>query len=321
MSFVIPKYDRLASPSILEAHAVDWSLQRNGVELLAGEVTDVDRDTDLQTVRVAGHDWKKTFEGLILPFDPASSANQNYHSGVPSDSTDDVANIVEELVSKVLAGYDNTIDVSFNNQLTGIVTSADFLASDMQDLRSMIDSLANRDQGFEWAILPDKRLVIFAPQKGSVSTLVLDDSNIQSVHHSQQGIVGSILYGRGSGSGSSQLLARRKNPAAQARYRDRVVVTDYGNVSSRSALNAMVTRDIKEVSNQVLEFWVTMRPEGEDVWSAAEDGDTIKVEWDDGDIILDDYFRCKGYESYVNEQGDPEIVFYFDVNDDVESTE
>lgn len=320
MSFESHRNHPLVKPSVMVPDAVDYSIQRNGVELQAGTVTDCDRDTDDEMVRVAGRDWKSHFEGLVLPFDPSQPLNtQDFHSGTSLDSTDDATNIVESLVAKVLGGYDNVIQVTMHNSPTGIVTTAHFLASDLADLRSMIQSIADQNPGFDWEITPDQRLLIHAPQKGKVSELVLDESNIKTVHFSPQGIQGNILYGRGSGTGSTQLVYRVTNPNSRALYRDRVVVSDFGEIRTKSSLKQATNRTLPLVSTQVVEFWVTMYPQGEDVWSQAEDGDSIYVKWNDGDIILDDYYRCNGFETFVNAQGDTEVTWHFDLNMDESS--
>lgn len=307
------KRNPLTDPGILEAHAVDYIVRRNGKDMAGGEITDVDRDTDVELVNIAGHGWKTYIEGLTLPFDPSTYSDaQNFHSGVPNDRTDDITTVVESLAQKVLNGYDNTIDLSMANILTGVQIVAHFLAADQQNLRDMIDSLANSIPGFEWEITPSQQLVLYSPKKGGRSQLVLDNSNIKGVHFSEQGIIGNILYGRGAGASTSQLQFVARNPMSQARYRDRVTLLDYGDVATKSQLRSMTQQGIQDTARQSLEFWVTVYTKGQDFWSMATDGDDIRVIWNDEDIVLDDWFRCHGYETYVNANGDVEITYHFD---------
>lgn len=310
MSFELQTTHELAQK--IHAHECDFAILRNGVEVVAGEVNDNAKDTDNEYNTISGNGWKTYLETLPMPFDPTKNlAGQNY---IAADGTD-LTDAVEGLVDFVLSKYDNSIQITFNNQLTGIQQPVHFLASDLASLREMIDSLANQTPGFDWEITPFKELRIFAPRKGKVSDLVLDARTIKGVHWGEQGIKGTTVYGRGQGSGSSQQIVKLSAPTEiRQRFRDRVSIRDYGNVANPAVLEQQTAKGLVEDASQALEFWVTTYPQnGEDVWSRADDGDMIRVVWNDGNIVLDDFYRCVGIESYINAEGDPEVVYNFDI--------
>lgn len=296
---------------VIEAHAYDFEIVRNNVVVLSGEINDNAKDTDNEYNTISGNGWKTYLETLPMPFDPTKPiAPQNY---VTTDAVD-LTDAVEGLTDFVLSKWPYAISLTFNNTPTGIQQTVHFLASDTASLREMIDSLANQTPGFDWEITQFRELKIYAPQKGKVSQLVLDSKTIKGVHYGEQGIKGTHVFARGQGSGSSQMIKTLSAPTeTRQKYRDRVSIRDYGNVADEAVLLSAATKGLIEDSTQALEFWATTYPQGEDVWSQADDGDMIRVKWNDGNIILDGYYRCAGIETYIDTEGNPEVVYNFDI--------
>jgi hypothetical protein len=223
--------------------------------------------------------------------------------------------ITEALVQKVLNQYNNTIKLAMNNPSTGLIQSQHFVASDMNSLKSMIDTLANQNPGFEWEITHDKQLILYSPKRLDQSIYRVDSSNIKQVHFGEQGVQATTVYGRGQGSGSAQAISKATAPTVSPIYRDRVMVIDLGTVSTRKSLASLTKKQLTDLAKQKLEFWITIVPRpGENVYAMVYPGQYVYVDWDDGYMQIQGWFRCAGYEGYVNTAGDEQVTFNFNTD-------
>jgi hypothetical protein len=249
---------------------------------------------------------------IVLPFDPDNMKNGDNYTRIDADLKD----IAEGLISKVLNSYDNTIDISMNNDPTGIRQSQHFAATDLNSLKSMIDTLAQQTPGFEWEVTHDKQFIIYAPKRLDYANLRVDSSNVKQIHYGLQGVPATTVYGRGTGSSSAQAIKKATSSAYASVYRDRIVISDFGTVTSRSVLNQATRQKLGELAKQRLEFWVTIEPDPqEDVWSTVFPGQYVYVDYNDGFIMLNGYYRLAGYDGYVDEQGNEEVVLNFNTDD------
>ena len=312
VSYDLHRSESLADIAKSEPNAIDFSVQRNGVEILSGEIVSRDADTDTDMVSIAGQDWMNYLDSLYLAFDPT-----NLTSGDNFTRTDtDLKDIAEGLIQKVLNGYTNTIAISMNNSATGLIQSQNFLATDLNSLKSMLDTLAGQSLGFDWEITHDKQFVIYSPQRTDQSPYRLDRSNIMQVHYGLQGVPASAVYGRGSGSGSAQAVRYAASSAASAVYRDRVQVVDFGTVPSRAILTNLTRKKVAELAKQKLEFWITVQPALTDnIYTSVYPGQSVYIDYDDTYITLQGWYRCGGYEAFIAAAGDESVTFNFNTDD------
>ena len=295
-----------------EPNKTDYAILRNGIEVATGEITSREADTDTNLISITGQDWMNYFDHLVLPFDPDNMKASDNFTRVTTDLTD----ITEALIAKVLAGYSNTVQITMNNAKTGLVQDQHMQATDLNTLKSMIDTLATQNPGFEWEITHDMQFIMYSPRRTDYSAYRIDAAVIQQIHYGLQGVPASTVYGRGSGSGSAQAIKRATNPSVTATYRDRVVVNDFGTVSTRAMLTQLTGKKLAELAKQKLEFWITIRPHLDDnIMALIQPGQYVYVDWNDGYIQLQGYYRCAGMEAFVNAQGDEEFTLNFNTDD------
>jgi hypothetical protein len=259
-------------------------------------------------ISISGNDWMNYLDSLYLDFDPNNlKAGDNY-----TKTDTDLKNITEGLIQKVLNGYDHTINLAMNNDPTGLIQSQHFIASDLNSLKSMIDTLANQNPGFEWEITHDQEFIMYSPKRLDQSSYRVDESNIKQVHFGEQGVQATTVYGRGQGAGSAQAISKSSAPGVASQYRDRVKIVDLGTVSTRKSLASLTQKQLTDLAKQKLEFWITIIPRpNENVYGAVSPGQYVYVDWNDGYLNIQGWFRCAGYEAYVNTAGDEQITFNF----------
>jgi hypothetical protein len=310
ISYGLHRTDPLAPYS--EPNAVDFSLQRNGVEILSGEIVQRDAESNQDLLQISGQDWMNYLDSLYLPFDPTNPKSSDNFTRVDTDLTD----ITEGLITKVLNSYNNTIDLSMNNVKTGIIQSQHFSAYDLNSLKSMIDTLAQQNPGFEWEITHDLQFIMYSPKRTDQSNFRVDSSNIITAHYGQMGVPAAWVYGRGQGAGSAQAIRRAGNAAVAQTYRDRVVVEDFGTVSSRKVLDNLTRQKVAELAKQKLEFWVIVKPRPrENVYASVFPGQYVFVDWQKPEFQANGYFRLMGYEAVVDAEGNEQITLNFNTDD------
>lgn len=311
VSFDLDRAHPMAPILFSEPHKFDWSLQRNGIEILAGEVATRQADTDTNAVSYTGTDWMDYFDQLVLPFDPDNMKDSDNFTMLNADLKD----IAEGLIAFVLNKYTHTIKVSMNNAPTGLTQDQHFAASDLNTLKGMLDTLAGLNPGFEWEITHSKQFIMYSPRRSDYNAYRVDSSNVKQIHYGLEGIPGTIIYGRGSGSGSAQAIKKAVVTPAARIYRDRVRIEDFGTVTSKSQLTSLTNKKAGQMAKQRLEFWVTLEVGDVNIWNSVFPGQYLYVDYDDGFIALSGWYRLSGYDGYVDDKGNEQAVLNFNTDD------
>lgn len=121
----------------------------NGTYLFGGPVVARPWDRESRKLVISAQSWKAwTYHklcGMNRGTNPVSNRAFTYLN------TDQLA-IARSLLSAVLAGEPGCPVINIGTELSGILRDLNFNAWDQKYLGAQIDSMANRDNGFEWTI-------------------------------------------------------------------------------------------------------------------------------------------------------------------------
>lgn len=304
----------------------DWRVERNGVPLTAGVFYDngVDVDTDSRSLNISGAGYLYHFSKCYLTFDPyntnlpVSKRIQNLEY-VDTDLFDVLRGLINAISGQV--GGDDFIPLTFwsNTQKAGVNVTIEFLASDQQDLLTMVTDLAGRIDGFDFWIDANCVLHAASPHRGSRSSLVLmQGRNIERVQYQNAGLRANRVIAIGSGTGSTQVVAVSGETSETDEVGEARLLTEvaqFSNLSNPNQIKKLAIAENNLASQDQVTLTVTSRPvAGENHWAMASVGDWIRVVYDLEYVNVDDYFRCTQIELTPTDQGDEIIVYTFAPN-------
>lgn len=308
-------HSELAVRERTEAYGTDFYLYAGNTLLFAGPHTAVEVDTDNRYITVSGAGWMHYLEVTILEYDSDSPKVLKYPLK-KGDPEPDIYEIVEDILDKSIGSDPYAIDLVYNNQKSGITQKFRAVARNGSSLYDIIKGLADQTPGFDFETTVNKEFKMYSPMKGRRSTYILEmGKNVKQVHYSDFGPKANVLLGTAVG-GNKDLAFMDVDNDSRRKYRTLGMSDDFGDVTNRSQLVRMTRKELTETSQKNIDIWVTIYPEAfEETVTQFFVGDTLRLRFDLEYDIIDEWRRCTGIERYLNEEGDPQIVFTFTKED------
>ena len=288
VTFDISRTHRLATIDYIEPYATDFAYYLHDKCLMEGMIVGVSGE-DESNFQIAGKSWLHYLERRIYPFDPADPT-ANFYAVV----AEDVFTIVEHLLDVTLA-EPNSLELTYNNGLSGIDRNFRLEPGETQVLLELIGQLAEQKPSFDFAITPGTReFKMYAPHKGSfINKSLVKFKNVAGIRFNDEGIQGNSVLAGGAGT-STKLMKLKSDSQSQAKYRRHDVTVEYGDVTDPNYLNSLADGDIAKSVLKDYGLVVTMAPKhSEEALLDYQTGDTVNLQ---GDIdytrfTVDDVFR------------------------------
>jgi hypothetical protein len=214
--------------------------------------------------------------------------------------------IAQSLVNTVVNGQAGCPAVVVSSELSGVLRDLNFHGSDQKYLADQIDSMANRDNGFEWQILvepdgtiagrPRLRFQPSYPGRGGLNNQVLllhqeaTGGNILEITDPEESSADrrSRVWGLGAGQPPDQIVAWDEDPGVTADlYLLRETVTTYNSVTNISTLADHARAERIYRSNTLQQVTVSVGL-SDPLYSSYASGDRVRLlvqdEWIDWDF-------------------------------------
>lgn len=313
ISFGINLEDSMAKIGKLDPNKHDWRLERDGQVIGAGILAQggIQIDTDERTMTVQGFGWLGYFQYQYMLYDPTLEITGQNLSFVNQD----LFNVTRSVVDSV-AGGANSIPLTYDHALSGITVTQQFLASDLNDLLTIVTDLGGQVQGFDFEVTPACHFKMYSPQRGTFSNLILEyGRNIQNIKYNNPGIKANRVNAVGSGTSSSQTVALAENKSNQARNRLYTDIAQFSNLTSYNQINGLAKSQLNlDVQDQIT-MTITSRPApGEDQFNLASVGDWVKVVFDLEYVNVDGWFRMTQRTFKPDNDGNEIIEYQFSPN-------
>lgn len=170
-----------------------------------------------------------------------------------SNTNTDQFSIARNFMTAVLTGESGVPAIAVGSETSGVFRQLNVQGSDLKMLGSVIDSMANRDNGFEWNIdiipnaarNPSLRLGLYFPGRGSLNNQILlihqevDGGNILAMGDPQETAAErrSRMWTNGAGSPPGQPIAYDEDPALSTGFvLLREAVKNYSSVTQLATL-------------------------------------------------------------------------------------
>jgi hypothetical protein len=176
-SFIVPPEAdvvTLLRPALEPDQAAIYVKDKNGKYPWGGPIIEQSWDPSTGAVSITAVEWRAWFSSLFLPPKTDLTANITY-----SWTATDQLQIARELAGLVTSAgaADGRPTVVIGSELSGKTRDLNFTGMDFKTAADAIDSMANRDTGFEWTLevrphpvdgLPLLYFVPYFPQRGTL---------------------------------------------------------------------------------------------------------------------------------------------------------
>lgn len=315
----------------------DWFLYRDGQLLSSGPITQAGwSDTEEGIITFAGKTWHHLLDRRIWYFDPEEPdyptliSNFIYRSGVfpPADQKALMRSlhlIVRDLLDDVEAhGVPTDPSYTIRGTTPDAQMQYEIYPFDTTSIYQHIKTISEQDIGFdfdiEWTGTFTRDFVIHAPIKESNGIVYrFNRDNIVSLNFANDGPVGTREYVIGDGQPGTNWGILDQYIPSMDRFRTLEVVTRFGRVKDRAALERLAQSEISRTKEPNLSVDITVYPDTiPNFWPKLDTGIQVTVDYDFGFHNLnsnpDDagsftFWRVKGYNLKVNRQGDPLVSF------------
>jgi hypothetical protein len=278
-------------------YEVDFELWRETVEtpLIAGIVTSINFESESEMLQVACKDWLHYLDRRIYPFDPMDP--NHYVAGAPPRGSalevvqEEVSSIVALLLNQTLA-VPNSLDFFLDEMPdTGHKTDLTVSLFDTESIMSKIQQLSQQEPGiFDFWITWDRHFHMAVPRRFPIECLAdatkcawyFNDSasGLLHVNFTDTGPEGTYLIGYGSLVGSTDVQVGLAVQDFHNRFRRLDATRDFGDVTSRSRVDALTTAAYAQTANPTYEVVIEVYPDAiENFWNKIYPGSAIWLDY------------------------------------------
>lgn len=317
----------LTEPDAVALYVYDDS---TGEYPFGGPIFDSPWNPDERRLEIKAQSWKswayhKLF-GMNRSTNPASDT-------LFSRLNKDQFVIAQDLFSASVNADQGCPFVSLGTQTSGVMRDLNVHGSDFKFVGDIVDSMANRDDGFEWNIdvvpnvkrNPTLRLGLYFPGRGSLNNRVMilhqqtEGGNILSMDRPQSTTSErrSRVWATGAGQPPDMPVAFDQDPAIPTGFTLlREAVRNYSSVTGIGTL-ASHARSERNYRNHTLQSVVVKVGIDDPDYSSYTSGDKIRLLVEDDWINWDfEAVRIVERSFLVNHSGDPDSVkLLIDLND------
>lgn len=304
LNYEIPTNISLATAGYTFPYLTDWTLFRNGKELMAGIHTPVNiTENPGDTLKVSGLGWLHYFQRRFYPFDP-TNPTAYFYAVVQRNAF----LVVQDIFTTVLAQPYSLTGITFNHGFAYVGTDPPLInynidPGDTGDMLSKLQDLSKLVP-FDFEITWDKKINLYYPTRGSTTQVMQIPLNLEVSQYTNNGPDGNSLLGIGASSGQSQLGVLIQDTDSMGAFRRLDYTKNFGNTTDLTMLTQQGNQDIKISAHPVLPITATVHVDAwPTFWDDVHVGDYAPVTVDYGYTVVDEILRIVQIIGKVDTEG------------------